>query len=377
MPTSIRWRLVLPLVSAAACSASALGCSSELASGSVDGGANLDAAGLDGAAPVDGGDTTPIVAPNDTWTWVDFPTSKCASGTPTGLALNPHAGATELVIYLEGGGACFDAESCWGAAPAANNLTGYDATTFAASKQLDYALLQRQLAGNPLAAMNLVFIPYCTGDMHAGTTETTFSVDGLATPTYFWGATDLELFLARLRPTFAGATRVYLYGTSAGGFGALLDFDRVARAFAVRVDVIDDSGPPILAQRNGATLSSFAPLSVWRFAAPAGCSPCGSMPDVYAYDRAAQPDSQIALLSFAQDIVIAPDFGYTLDQYPAVISSFTASIAGDPRAATFVVTNEQAHVVESDGMLAPQFLPWLALMVGQDPSWESATYAHP
>jgi hypothetical protein len=98
---------------------------------------------------------------------------------------------------------------------------------------------------------------------------------------------------------------------------------------------------------------------------------------VLAADRAAQPASRYAFLSFAQDTVIAPDFGYTLDEYPAVLDGFTATFASDPEAASFVVTNEQAHVVESDPTLAPQYLPWLAAMVSDSPSWASTTYAHP
>jgi hypothetical protein len=57
-----------------------------------------------------GSSTAPITGlPNDVWTWVDFPDSVCANGTPTGIAINPHAGAMNLMIYFEGGGDCVDA----------------------------------------------------------------------------------------------------------------------------------------------------------------------------------------------------------------------------------------------------------------------------
>ncbi len=44
----------------------------------------------------DGGFTpgVPITATAETWSWVDFPDSKCASGAPTGMAVNSHGGAT-------------------------------------------------------------------------------------------------------------------------------------------------------------------------------------------------------------------------------------------------------------------------------------------
>jgi hypothetical protein len=332
--------------------------------------AGASAAGSAGAAP--------IVAPDDTWTWLDFPASKCANGTATGIGVNPHAGATDLVIYLEGGGSCFDAAGCWGAKPTATNLTGFDATTFAASAQLKYAVLRRDVTGNPLKAMNMVFVPYCTGDLHAGRTMRSYQVNGAKQATYFWGARDMEIFLAKLVPRFAKTTtRVHLLGTSAGGFGTLVNFDRVATAFGVPVDILDDSGPPISAERDGGPVSTFAPLAIWGYAAPTGCTDCTSFPGIYAYDRGTQPQSRFGLLSFAEDTTIAPDFGYTLPEFASVIQDFTTSITDDHNAATFVVTNDQAHVVESDPTLAPQFLPWITQMVNGDAAWASATYAHP
>jgi hypothetical protein len=334
-----------------------------------DGDAGVESDAGDSAAPAG-----PIVAPDDQWTWVDFPTSKCASGTPTGIGVNPHAGSTDVVIYLEGGGACTTADSCWGPNPGANNVAGYDATTFATARQRQYPLLDRAYAGNPLAAMNLVYVPYCTGDMHAGATEVDFTEDGGTIPTYFWGANDMDLFLARVVPTFAGASHVWLYGTSAGGFGTMLDFDRVAHAFGVRVDILDDSGPPITAE--GAT-NNAAIFSAWGYAPPTGCAGCNSLRDVYDFDRQEQPNSRYAFLSFAEDTTIAPDFGYTLAEYPMVLDTFKTSIASDTNAATYIVTNEQSHVVESDLTLAPQYLPWITQMVTDDPAWTGGGYAHP
>jgi hypothetical protein len=56
---------------------------------------------------------TPLTAAPDTWTWVPFPDSQCANGTPTGLGvkLTGKPGARAL-IYLEGGGACWSDLTC-------------------------------------------------------------------------------------------------------------------------------------------------------------------------------------------------------------------------------------------------------------------------
>ena len=60
-----------------------------------------------------------------------------------------------------------------------------------------------------------------------------------------------------------------------------------------------------------------------------------------------------------------------------VLDTFKTSIASDTNAATYIVTNEQSHVVESDLTLAPQYLPWITQMVTDDPAWTGGGYAHP
>jgi hypothetical protein len=328
-------------------------------------------AGLD-AGPV------PIVAPDDQWTWVDFPESKCAAGTPTGLAVNPHAGATELLVYFEGGGECYDATTCWGSSPSAKNLTGYDATTFSGAPQRGYAILDRVAAGNPFAAMNMVYVPYCTGDLHSGTKLTAFTFsDGGSQPTYFYGATDLGFFLARLVPTFSGTTHVWAAGTSAGGFATYLDFDQLYQAFGVRVDILDDSGPPLVT--SGGT-SNQGLFTAWDYQPPASCaSPCNSFSDVLTYDLGVQqtwsPPGRFGFLTLAEDTVISADFGYTLAQYPGLMDAFSASLPAAPAAATFIVTNLEGHVVESEPGLATDYFPWMTQMATDAPTWPDVVFA--
>src|SRR4051794_1571358 len=54
----------------------------------------------------------PIDAPADTWTWIPIPEAKCRDGSSTGIGVRMHPGATQLAIYMEGGGACFHDASC-------------------------------------------------------------------------------------------------------------------------------------------------------------------------------------------------------------------------------------------------------------------------
>ena len=355
-------------------SSSAASSSSSGAGGSV-GTSSSSSSSSSGAGASDGGaqsDAGPIVAPDDTWTWVDVPGSRCASGTETGFAVNPHAGSTELVIYLEGGGECYDATTCWGPSPSAKNVAGYDESAFTSpsNDQLDYPTLARSPA-NPFGAMNMAYVPYCTGDMHAGTLEKDLTVDGGTIPTYFYGANDMDLFLARLAPTFPGLTRVVLLGTSAGGFGTYLSFDKVVKTFNVRVDIVDDSGPPIAQAGQSSNEGLF---TVWGIAAPTGCSPCTSFLDVMKAARVEQPQSRFGFLSFSWDTTIGPDFGYTSSTYLNEIDALFMNFASDPNVHTYIVTSQSGHVVESVGALASDYLPWMTTMVTDGGTWMNGTY---
>ena len=89
---------------------------------------------------------------------------------------------------------------------------------------------------------SFVFVPYCTGDVHAGR-RPDGAVDGVG-PQQFVGHSNLDAFLSRIVPTFAGAQQVLFAGSSAGGFGVLLNANHVARWFApIPITVLSDSGP--------------------------------------------------------------------------------------------------------------------------------------
>jgi hypothetical protein len=71
-------------------------------------------------------------------------------------------------------------------------------------------------------------------------------VPGLAGAQQFLGYQNLDVFLSRIVPTFSGAQQVLLAGSSAGGFGILLNADHVARWFApTPITLLSDSGPPM------------------------------------------------------------------------------------------------------------------------------------
>jgi hypothetical protein len=241
----------------------------------------------------------------------------CGYGQPTGFEVNVGTGS-DVLFYLEGGGLCWDEASCEagvsalpGVAPAHHFTSGYDEQTFKTDREQS-GLFDRTRANNPFKHSTIIYIPYCTGDFHAGSTTRWFFT---AQKTAHWaGRKNLDLFLSKVVPALPDASRVTLAGSSAGGFGALINFWHVKEAFGkTRVDLISDSSPALW---NNSLI--FAGLDSWNVAAalPPGCPQCkDSMRELYPYYATTYAGSRLALTTNDKDIAMAVG-GYGLLPYP-------------------------------------------------------------
>ncbi len=176
-----------------------------------------------------------------TWTWVPFAGAYCRDGSTTGIGININPNSTQLMIYLDGGGACFNAITC-GLNPQSYGAS--DFATYAADDQNGggAGVFNRSDAANPVRDWNFVYVPYCTGDVHSGNNQSG-TIASLG-PQMFVGYVNIGLYLQRIIPTFPGVTQVLLTGISAGGFGAAANYIQVANRFgSVPVYLLDDSGP--------------------------------------------------------------------------------------------------------------------------------------
>jgi hypothetical protein len=101
-------------------------------------------------------------------------------------------------------------------------------------------LTGRSIAGNPFAASNYAFIPYCTGDLHAGNNTILYS--GASQVTYHHGYINGGLMTSAIKAALPNVTRVWVTGSSAGGFGAIMQYQQTQSIFSgLRVDLIADS----------------------------------------------------------------------------------------------------------------------------------------
>lgn len=75
--------------------------------------------------PDPGGLFTQAAASKGTWNYVAIPGAKCRDGSATGIGVRLQEGATNTMVYLEGGGACFSPGTC------AANRASFGASDFA------------------------------------------------------------------------------------------------------------------------------------------------------------------------------------------------------------------------------------------------------
>ena len=311
----------------------------------------------------------PITAPEKTWTWVDVAGSKCLDGSPTGIGVNLTKDSDDVLVFLEGGGACWDAASCWGPAPTAFNvLTGYGKAQLDSDPQIPAIyLLDRSDTDNPFKDKNIVYVPYCTGDSFSGDNVTTLNYLGTDHESHFVGHKNIELYLARLVATFPKAKRVWLAGDSAGGFGASFNFGTFQEAFTkARVDVIDDSGQPI--DPDPAKWAQWR--SVWNMQLPADCATCAKGPSGFVdYYRVKFPTNRFGLISFDYDVVIAPFMSLSLTQFhdelTAMLDHFDMSFTNGH----YFVLAGASHV----GLVTPtdDLKSWVKEMVSDSTIWQS------
>ncbi len=319
----------------------------------------------------------PIPASDGRWSWIDFPNAVCANGETTGLGVNTTRSTTDVVLYMMGGGACWDEQNCV-TSPEADFLDGFNSFEFAfTSAFFTSTPLDRTLAGNPFAGANLVFIPYCTGDLHAGDSVNTYGT----TVIHHAGHANTEAFLRRLGPTFPGARRIFLVGSSAGGFGAQLNYEAVAAAFPeAEVHLLADGAQlvqPQVVPEPGPQLWD-AWKAAWHTPLPAACTGCASDPQaLVTYLAETNPDRRFGLLASMQDVTLRRYFGYD----GAGFSAATATLLADhyapvnPNARYFAIDTATHTLASVPGALTSTVGPGGVKVVDWITAWRDGTPA--
>ena len=182
-----------------------------------------------GCAGGDGSETNvaETVTPEPRWVRLQpGGATSCARGGSYSFWLR-RADPAKLVIFFQGGGGCWDAETC---APGSDWFD--DAVDEGDNPLYQRGIFDFDRPDNPFRDWSFVFIPYCTGDIYTGTREFDH---GFYTVRHF-GRTNAEAALARTFERFRDPRQVLVTGCSAGSVGAAVHAARVLATYR-RVDV--------------------------------------------------------------------------------------------------------------------------------------------
>ena len=150
----------------------------------------------------------PVVTP--TWETVDAPSDcMCADGSAFHFYLR-EASPTKVLFYLEGGGACFSGDMC---KPGSGT---YSENISPVSKLEDSpGIFDFANPENPFADYSVVYVPYCTGDVHAGNITKDY---GNGVVTQHKGFVNASNALDTMIKRFPNTTQLVVAGSSAGSF---------------------------------------------------------------------------------------------------------------------------------------------------------------
>ncbi len=248
----------------------------------------------------------------ESWQWVPIEGMKCRDNSDTGMGIRFHRSPKKLMIFLQGGGACFEPNTC------ETNPSNYNADNFEEFKEGfgQTALFNISRSENPFQDWNMVYLPYCTGDVHVGNKENGSAL-GVDEPQQFVGHQNFKRVVDLLAPYFNNqqVEEVAVVGLSAGAFGTLVNYIYAADAFSeAKVSLIDDSGPIMSDEeafdpcmQGGLTLLYNIPL-------PQGflgcCRPSYGLADIHTYLAERYPNGQFGLSSYYEDQTIRYFLGF-------------------------------------------------------------------
>ncbi len=221
---------------------------------------------------------------------------QCLRGTEYTMATRD-AGASELLIFLEGGGAC------WSELCAANEVAVPGMPTD--------GILDPTLDVNPMRSWNVTYLPYCDGSLFSGDAQRDYTNDGI--PEIHRGLRNLSAGLDVAVREFPAPSRIVLAGNSGGGFGTIFALPLVRSLYPdTPIDVLNDSGVGV-GRANDPT-SQTVLIEDWRsgeFFPPSicpGCFDAGNLVEYFDWQLNQDSNFNLALLSTKQDIVISAFF---------------------------------------------------------------------
>jgi len=201
------------------------------------------------------------------WQRVALPGTICGNGSQYKFWYYDSPTSNNMVVMFEGGGACWDYDTCSGRAGVlgASNPNGLpDNYIDGMAARYVSPIVNGADPGLPFRAKrniatngwDMVYMPYCTGDVHTGNSVATYVDQTGANPPIVWHHAGHYNTIAAanfLRSRFPSVGKLLVTGFSAGGVGTATNYYTLRRTLLpTRGYSLNDSGPLFPAANSSA-----------------------------------------------------------------------------------------------------------------------------
>ena len=257
-------------------------------------------AGPDRVTPEPG--ATRTVATTAAWRAVEAPsTCQCSDGSSFRFWI--HRGDPKKVMFfLQGGGACFSAATCGPTNPTyTRNLDDEHGPTGKSAK----GIFDLTDSRNPFRGWSIVYVPYCTGDVHIGNATHDY---GNGVVIHHNGFVNASTALAATAAAFPGASQLAVVGASAGSVASPLYAGLAHDLFPkAGIKVLADSsgaypGTPTLTAAIGSLWGTTSAIPNWPSAKGVDVA-SWTLPGLFVQAAKHDPDIVFARHDYASDSV--------------------------------------------------------------------------
>jgi|GEM_PF-1830573 len=313
---------------------------------------------------------------------IELPGTLCADGTTSYLTVTKRPYAKNLLVYLHGGGACWNKQTC---------DDGYASPLTREERGNNWNRGEGIQDGtdpdNVFAKdFNIVTVPYCTGDAYTGNRNADYTDSEGTLRIQHQGYSNVQLALDKAKDLFPSPQKAVFYGCSAGALGVSFHLQNFrARFMNAEKYVVSDAGtpfkPPHLdkAKFDGVMAAWGADQTI-KSISPDPTHPLEHFGDIFRHQTQAFKDVQFGFISSYADPVMS-FFAYSVgapNPLSAVFDMITDVATNDigsqsANAKVFYSTSTRhCHSFEklSDVTSLDWDLGrWLKTMVQNDPTW--------
>ncbi|GJM12235.1 MAG: vtpJ-therm [Pseudohongiella sp.] len=147
----------------------------------------------------------------------------CTAGTPFQFYAKTSDASDNLLVYFNGGGACWFGQAC--DLSSEPNIHSPFADMEANNPNVAAGIFDLENTDNPFSDYDIVFIPYCTGDVFVGSGEKTYNYrdaagNEVSYTAHHNGYENAMTSLGWIYENFSAVDNIVVAGSSAGAIGA-------------------------------------------------------------------------------------------------------------------------------------------------------------